>query len=315
MHPGFHFPTVPVTMASALHVRSRTGHSSLSLGQWCYSMDTQTLIDNIVERINQVDGVAAIVLGGSRARGTHTSSSDVDLGIFYHPERPLDLDALGRVAAEIDDEHRSGLLTPIGGWGPWINGGGWLTVRSVPVDFLYRDLSRVAAVVAACHAGQVDIVYQPGHPHGFVSAIYMAEIAICQPLWDPQGDVAALKAQTRPYPAALRTALIQKFAWEADFALATAKKGVQREDVAYVAGSCFRSVSCMLQVIFALNGQYWLNEKGAVALAESFPLHPPQFRARIEEIFALLAADAQALEAALGILDDLVRDTALLAGG
>ena len=278
-------------------------------------MDIQTLIDDIVERISRADGVASVVLGGSRARGTHTPTSDVDLGIFYHPEHPLDLAALGRVAAEIDDEHRSGLLTPIGGWGPWINGGGWLTVRSVPVDFLYRDLSRMAAVVEACHAGQVDIVYQAGHPHGFVSAIYMAEIAVCQSLWDPQGNVAALKAQTQPYPAALRTALIQKFAWEADFALATAKKGIQREDVAYVAGCCFRSVSCILQVLFALNGEYWLNEKGAVALAGSFPLRPPRFQARTEEIFALLAADAQALETALRVLDNLVQDTALLVGG
>ncbi len=275
-------------------------------------MDKQALIDDVVERVRQAEGVAAIVLGGSRARGNHTPTSDVDLGIYYHPERPLDLDALGRVAAEIDDDHRPGLLTPIGGWGPWINGGGWLTVRSVPVDFLYRDLSRVTAVVEACHAGQVDIVYQPGHPHGFVSAIYMAEIAICQALWDPYGNVAALKARTQPYPAALKRALVEKFAWEADFALATAKKGIQREDVAYVAGSCFRSVSCILQVVFALNGQYWLNEKGAVALAESFPLRPPQFRARVEEVFALLGADAQALEAALKVLDNLVRDTALL---
>ncbi len=278
-------------------------------------MDMQPLIDDIVERISRADGVAAVVLGGSRARGTHTPASDVDLGIYYHPEQPLDLDALGRVAAEIDDEHRPGLLTPIGGWGPWINGGGWLTVRSAPVDFLYRDLGRVAAIVAACHAGQVDIAYQPGHPHGFVSAIYMAEIAICQPLWDPRGSVAALKAQTQPYPAALKRAIVGKFAWEADFALATAKKGVQRGDVAYVAGGCFRSVSCMLQVIFALNGEYWLNEKGAVALAEGFPLRPPNFRARIEEVFALLDANAQTLEAALGVLAGLVQDTARLIEG
>jgi hypothetical protein len=278
-------------------------------------MDIQALIDDIVERVSQADGVTAIVLGGSRARGTHTPASDIDLGIYYHPERPLDLDTLGRVAAEIDDDHRSGLLTPIGGWGPWINGGGWLTVRSVPVDFLYRDLSRVTAVIEACQAGQVDIVYQPGHPHGFVSAIYMAEIATCRSLWDPQGKVAALKAQTQPYPAALKRALIEKFAWEADFALATAKKGILREDVAYVAGCCFRSASCIIQVIFALNGEYWLNEKGAVALAGSFPIRPPRLQARLEEAFAHLAADARALEAVIAILDGVVQDMALLVEG
>jgi len=89
-------------------------------------MNVEELIADAVQRLRPVHGVAAIVLGGSRARGAHAPSSDVDLGIYYQPERPLDLAALTRVAAGLDDLRRPDLLTPIGGWGPWINGGGWL---------------------------------------------------------------------------------------------------------------------------------------------------------------------------------------------
>src|SRR5512145_3565151 len=99
-------------------------------------MNPTSLISIITEQIKHIDGVSAIVLGGSRARGTHTPKSDIDLCIYYHPAHPLDLIALERVAAEIDDSHRAGLITPIGGWGPWINGGGWLTVQLQAVDFL-----------------------------------------------------------------------------------------------------------------------------------------------------------------------------------
>src|SRR4026209_311599 len=100
-------------------------------------MDTQSLISTITEQLKHVDGVSAIVLGGSRARGSHTPKSDIDLCIYSHSARPLDLTALDRVAAEFDDSHHTGLITPIGGWGPWINGGGWLTIQSQAVDFLY----------------------------------------------------------------------------------------------------------------------------------------------------------------------------------
>lgn len=272
-------------------------------------MDRQDIIVEIVDRVKRVDGVSGVVLGGSRARGTHTSKSDIDLGIYYHPDCPLDLEALDRVATEIDDGHRTGVLTPIGGWGPWINGGGWLTVQSVPVDFLYRDLDRVAAVIDACLAGQVEMVYQPGHPHGFASSIYMAEVALCQVLWTGDGRLSALKERTQPYPASLKKALLDKFAWEIDFSLAIAKKSIDRADVTYAAGCCFRCVACILQVVFALNECYWMNEKGAVALAESFPVRPPQFRARIEAVFGSLAATDRAIETALAGLEEIARET------
>lgn len=276
-------------------------------------MDLQILIDFIVEQVRRVDGVRAIVLGGSRARGTHTPGSDVDLGIYYHPDQPLDLQALDEVAAELDDRHRPGLLTPIGGWGPWINGGGWLAVQGQPVDFLYRDLRHVSASIDACCDGHVEIVYQPGHPHGFVSSIYLAEVALCQLLWEADGQMSALKRRACPYPEMLKKGLLQKFVWEIDFSLMIARKSIARADVAYAAGCCFRCVACLLQVIFALNEQHWMNEKGAVALADTFPVRPAGLQARIEKAFTLLAPDGLAIAEAIAVLDELKRETEALA--
>lgn len=99
-------------------------------------MEQSVFLEEIVARLMQVRGVSAIVLGGSRARGTHTPKSDFDLCLYYLPDQPLDLAALEQIAAQLDDQHRPGLVTPIGGWGPWINGGGWLTIQSQPVDFI-----------------------------------------------------------------------------------------------------------------------------------------------------------------------------------
>ncbi|HEY0605437.1 MAG TPA: nucleotidyltransferase domain-containing protein [Herpetosiphonaceae bacterium] len=278
-------------------------------------MNTSQLIQTIVERVQPIAGVQAIVLGGSRAHGTHTPTSDIDLGIYYHPAAALDLAALAQVATAIDDEHRAELVTGIGGWGPWINGGGWLHVQSIPVDFLYRDLDKVARIISDCHQGQFEIAYQPGHPYGFVSSIYMAEIALCQPLWDPFDTIAALKAQTQPYPNALKHAIVKQCSWEAEFSLQVAQKSVSRGDVAYAAGCCFRCVACLAQTLFALNEHYWMNEKGAVALAATFAQCPPNFKARVEQAFRQLDATAEAIAGAISTLEGLVQETHALVIG
>ncbi len=265
-------------------------------------------IHHVVDRLQAIEGIVAIALGGSRARGTHTPKSDVDLGLYYQPENPPDLLALNHLASELDDNHRTNLITPIGEWGKWINGGGWLKVEGIPVDFLYRDVAQVNQVIDDCLAGKIAIDYQPGHPHGFVSSIYMGEVALCLPLHDPQGVLAALKARTTPYPATLKQATVNKFAWEISFSLVVAQKAVARGDVAYAAGCCFRSVACMNQVLFALNEVYLLNEKGAVALANGFTLCPLDYQQRVESVFALLAAEAESIRGAIAILDEIERE-------
>ena len=270
--------------------------------------ESPQFINHIVSSLQSIEGITAISLGGSRARGNHTNKSDVDLGIYYNPEKPPDLIALNRLACELDDNHRVNLITAIGEWGKWINGGGWLVVEGVGVDFLYRDLASVNRVIDDCHIGRITIDYQPGHPHGFVSSIYMGEIAICQVLYDPDGVLEALKVKTELYPVQLKQATIDTFAWEISFSLLVAKKAIVRDDVVYAAGCCFRSVACMNQVLFALNEDYLLNEKGAVAIASTFTICPTDYQQRVEQAFTLLAASSNSITEAIAILETIEDD-------
>ncbi|MFK7693482.1 nucleotidyltransferase domain-containing protein [Paenibacillus sp. HJGM_3] len=110
-------------------------------------MNIQPILSKITERLKQIDGVQALVLGGSRARGTYHPNSDIDIGIYYTASGGLDIAELRRAASTLDDDNRDNLITDIGGWGPWINGGGWLKVNQVSVDFLYRELDQVSNVI------------------------------------------------------------------------------------------------------------------------------------------------------------------------
>lgn len=257
--------------------------------------------------------MAAIVLGGSRAKGTHHPGSDYDIGLYYRPDHPIDTAALAEVVAGLDDRGSGEAVTRIGEWGPWINGGAWLTIEGQPVDLLYRDLGKVEHCLAEALEGRFETAYQSGHPHAFTSAQYLGEAALCRPLHDPDGLVAGLKDRLDPYPEPLRAALMQRFGWEAGFSLMTGAKGARQGDVAYVAGSLWRATACLCQTLFALNRAWLINEKGAVAAAARLPLAPADFQDRIEAAMARLRPDL--LHDALAILAELDREVQALRDG
>ncbi len=257
--------------------------------------------EQIATRLGQIDGVVAVALGGSWARGAGQPGSDIDLGIYYHPDQPPSIAALRQLAQELDDNHPAEAVTNYGGWGPWMNGGGWLKINGQPVDWLYRDLELVTRCINECQAGKISAYYQPGHPHAFHTHIYMGEVHHCRPLYDPNGTLAALKARTNPYPPRLKQAII-RFQWEAHFALETCRKSAARGDVFHVSGSLFRCAASLVQVLFALNERYIINEKGAMSAIDTFPLRPPGFS---EHISAILAHPGQTPEQLLHTIEQL----------
>jgi hypothetical protein len=140
----------------------------------------------------------------------------------------------------------------------------------------------------ACQIGSVLMTYQPGHPHGFCSAIWMGEIAYCQPLHDPNGLIARLKSIALPYPDVLRGALIRRFQWEVLFSIENAELAAARHERNHVAGCLYRALACVAQVLFAVNARYLINEKGALQEAAGLPLTIPRLVQRADEVWRLV---------------------------
>ncbi|MFJ2674345.1 nucleotidyltransferase domain-containing protein [Streptomyces sp. NPDC087525] len=291
-------------------------------------------IEAMATRLMSVRGVRAVALGGSRARGTHRPDSDWDLGVYYRGEP--DVAALAALAAEVTGSPVE--VAGPGGWGPWVNGGAWLSVDGVAVDWILRDLDRVERVWAECREGRFEIGTQPGHPLGFWSPAYAGEVALCRVLADAEGELTALRAAARRYPEPLRTALTGAV-WEADFSVAAARKaagsggtrtgaearagagvgvahgtgigtgGAGAGDALYVSLCLSRAFGILVQALLAHHRVWCLNEKGALATAAALPHTPPDFAHRVAA--ALRALDAPAVEAA----GTLVRDVRAVLDG
>jgi hypothetical protein len=253
-------------------------------------MRGDNLLQRVVTALAEVESIAAIVLGGSRARGTAHAASDYDIGLHFSSARPLDTDDLLLAVKTFVDDPSAAAVTPVGEWGPWIVGGAWLSVEGRKVDLLYRNVEAVGFIIDACRSGEISMHYQAGHPHGFCSAIWMGEIALCKVLHDPSGIIAALKAKTVPYPAQLGDALIRRFGWEILFAIENGEHAVSRDEQTHVAGCTYRALACTAQALFALNGRYLITEKGALAEAATFPLTIPNLMGRTTQVWRFTGA-------------------------
>ncbi len=268
--------------------------------------------ERIAARLGRIPGVAAVALGGSWARGEAHPDSDLDLGIYYDPKHPPALGALRALAEELDDRHKPDLLTDVGGWGPWINGGGWLVVEGQRMDWIYRDLALVERVIDECRAGKTRCYFQPGHPHGFHTHIYMGEVHYCLPLVDPHGILAGLKTLTARYPHPLKRALIDTYLWQAGFALDISRKSAIRGDVFHVSGALFQCAAALVQVVFALNECYCINEKGAIQTTEKLARCPAAFAETVRDVLAHPGKSQEELRASIERLARLVADVQTL---
>jgi len=242
------------------------------------------LLHQLTDALQPIHNLKAIVLGGSYANGSQRPDSDIDLGLYYYANQPLDIAHLRTIVAQLNDTPDP-VVTDLGGWGTWVNGGAWLTVQGQRVDFLYRNIDFVSSTLDECNAGIIHSDYWQQPAYGFHSFMYCTETLICRPLYDPNVIIAPLKAKVAVYSPALKQAIIKSFLWSARFTLDNTRKPAARGEVYMVAGCLARAIHCLVQVLYALNETYYISEKRLATDVASFNKCPEGF---VERIYALL---------------------------
>jgi predicted nucleotidyltransferase len=272
-------------------------------------LDVSELAASVAMRLGAIRGVEAVVLGGSHARGRAQPGSDIDLGVLYSEAAPFAVESM-RELAEVVNDTPAPVVTGFYEWGPWVNGGAWLTIGGQRLDLIYRSLEHLERVIDDAEAGRYELHYLQQPPFGFFSATYLGEVAVCVPLFDPAGRLERLKRRVADYPEALRQAVVRDHLWMAEFTLsAFAPKFAARSDTYGTASCLTRATNHLVLVLFALNRRYLINDKTALAEIAEFECAPRAFADRVQRILANLGTSAADLGAAVKRVAELVGET------
>lgn len=258
----------------------------------------------VVEALASLPGVAAVVLGGSYARGTHHVNSDLDLGVYYSETAPFTITEIRRVATQLS-YNTTPVVTDFYEWGPWVNGGAWIHTPVGKVDFLYRNIEQVERTIHEAWQGVHQHHYNQQPVFGFYSVIYLAETHVCVPLFDLQSCIPRLKQQVSSYPPKLKQAIVADSLWGAEFTFLFAHKVAAAGDVYSTVGCLSRISAYLTQALYALNEVYFINDKGALDVIAQFPLCPAQYGERLTQILAHPGAATAPLSQSVNVLEAL----------
>ena len=100
-------------------------------------------------------------------------------------------------------------------------------------------------------------------PTPYYSYIFLSELSFLNPLCDPNNRLTKMKASVQTYPPKLKAAIIETFmgrawTWIQNFHYDTA---VMRADTLFTAPIVLHTVLDRIQVIFAINEEYFTGDK------------------------------------------------------
>jgi predicted nucleotidyltransferase len=228
------------------------------------------------------DGPCGIALGGSHAKGTADAHSDVDVYVFANCVLP------GERRAALVRELLGEASRPVS-WGadePWTQGGTDFRLDGVRVEVWLRSTSSVEAEVRAALRGEIRRDHVFWTVMGFFGHTVLADLKSTRIVDDPAGVLARWKADVAAYPEPLRDAVLRRFTAEAAFWPENPHylSAIERGDVIYTSGIVQQVVHALIQVVFALNREYFPGEKKLADALRALPVAPPDFVERIEAL-------------------------------
>ncbi|MGI9433066.1 MAG: nucleotidyltransferase domain-containing protein [Myxococcota bacterium] len=278
--------------------------------------DQQRIVRGLSEEVGETAGVAAVVLGGSHARGRSRPGSDIDLGVLRDESEPLDVEALRAIAGRWHTGSAAPTVTNPGEWGPWVDGGAWLEIDGTRVDLLYRSFDLIESVWRDAQAGRFEHHWGQQAPFGFFGPTVLGETQISRGLHGALARVEAWKQRVAEYPPALRTEVVRALLWQVEFNLtAFLPKFCAREDAYGAAGCLSRAAYHLVLVLFALNERYPVNDKTALDEIAEMERAPDEFGRRVRALLASIGGDATVLNGSCAQMATLFREVTALSDG
>jgi predicted nucleotidyltransferase len=273
--------------------------------------DKQKLLTDLTTELKQVDGVKAIVLGGSYATGMATENSDLDIGIYYYEDNPFDVEKIKNIAKTFSVSEQP-TVTGFYEWGAWVNGGAWINTTIGEVDFIYKNIDQISKTIENAKNGIWENDFEQQPPYGFSSIFFLSETHCCLPLYDPEDILRKLKEGVKVYPQKLKQAVIQQSLWAAEFTIWQAEKFAVKFDTFNTVGCLTRATKSIVNALFAINEIYPMGDKRAVSILEQAKQTPPNLTQKIDDI---LCCNKELLHENVAMLKILFNQIVELADG
>ncbi|MBD3316787.1 MAG: hypothetical protein GF344_13450 [Chitinivibrionales bacterium] len=237
----------------------------------------------ILETLKRCADVQGIAVVGSYATGTQRPDSDIDICAFY--DTTLDTRALAHsIANEFNLSVSDVPLTPLGGWGKWVDGGGWLTLEGQRVDIVYRNITRLEWVIKNVNAGEIELDYLQVPAFGYFNFTWVAELQATDPIFDPEGRITRLIDRSTAFPAPLQKKCTELFLHIAQFASDIGKKTFAREEWYTARPCCDRAIWATCVALYAANAVWIPAEKRVMKEIDRLPFVPKGFADRCVQV-------------------------------
>lgn len=266
------------------------------------------MIQSIAEALRSLEGIEAVVLGGSRGAGNDDAFSDTDLYVYCSAQVP---------------ETRREVLAPFVekaeyGNDYWEYEDNLLLKNGEKVDIIYRNIERLKGYLSRMQK-------YPHNSQGY-STCFWHNILHGEALWEKNGAFTELRELLpKEYSDELRRTIVQR-SWHLIAGSMTSyseqiRTAARRGDVVSIQHRVTGLLSSCFDLLFALNRQLHPGEKKLLRLCRrDCPLRPSDWD---ELVMAVLTAVPtgeeepvmQAVEALTGSLRGLLKEEGLLPEG
>lgn len=272
-------------------------------------MTTDLLVTAMLPMLHKLcDGQVSIAIGGSRSKGSADQWSDLDVYLFSTSVLP------GQ-----DRKRVVSTMLPtvcnVTAWGcddPFLEGGTDFTFEGVRVECWHRHEASVEEKLQASLSGEITRQYSPWAVMGFFDHAVLADIRSMQVVVDLKGALARWKTRVSSYPEALRRSLLHRFMRWAEFWPDNPHyhSAVARVDLIYTSAIVQHTLQALIQVLFALNREYFPGEKQLASTMDKLSLRPQGLSERILRILNPgIQIGRDELAAQASALADLVAET------
>lgn len=215
--------------------------------------------DKLLSKLVKIQGVLAICIAGSKVYESSNNHSDIDLGIYYRDS--FEVQELKKIFYE-ESEITHPVVTKIlkKNHNPY-TGYAWSIFNGIAIDIPYIDLNKADQTIKKLINGEFMSFYYQTFPYCYHNYMIWGSLLNLKIIYDPLQEIKNLKNNLKGFPIKLKRNIIQFFLNDCQNIFNHINKYQERQHIHLFAGSITRVIDNLIQVLYALNEQFFYNYK------------------------------------------------------